>query len=104
MPPHVGPPAAPSADEQIAALEGVVARRRMAREQAQAEAATEATGAGHPQPVDRPWGRTDDALVRRLARVRGWSPAAIAGFLHRPEERVRAALGGQAPGRAGGRP
>ena len=55
-------------------------------------AATGVAPPDHRPPPDRPWGPDDDALVRRLHRVRGWSPAAIAVFVNRPEAHVRAAL------------
>ena len=41
---------------------------------------------------NRSWNRNDDFICRRLAQTRGWSATAIAVFLNRPEDQVRAAL------------
>jgi|GEM_PF-6666314 len=105
MPAQLGSPAGTSSEaEKSAALEAVGARHGLTYEQVQALTAVGVTGAGHPQHIQRPWGSDDDAMVRRLARVRGWSPAAISVFLNRPEAQVRASLTGHAPGRTQGSP
>lgn len=118
MPERRGPPAqtTPEANRGAAMLQALTTRRPLTRQQAQAEAyksaAVEALAARRPltpeqtraltavgvspsehrQHNERPWGSADDAMVRRLTRVRGWSPAAIGAFLNRPEAQVRAAL------------
>jgi len=94
MPAHLGlPPHAPSEAEKSQALEAVAAQQRLTKEHVQALTAVGVSVAEHREQGERPWSRDDDAIVRRLARVRGWSPAAIATFLHRPEAQVRSALG-----------
>ena len=45
-----------------------------------------------PKSIPRDWGEADDTVVRRLAQVRGWSPRAIAVFLHRDEVLIRRKL------------
>lgn len=102
MPAHLGLPGdAPSDAEKSKALEAVAAQQRLTQEQIQALTAVGVTAAEHRQHSERPWRSDDDAMVQRLLRVRGWSPAAIAAFLHRPEAQVRAALRPQGRDRGG---
>jgi len=104
MPSHRGPPAGtPSEAEKSAALEARAARHPLTHEQAQALIAVGVPAAEYLQHIERPWGMDDTALARRLARARGWSPAAIAVFLRRPEALVRAALRPQGRERGGPR-
>ncbi len=92
MPADLGLPAGtPSETEKSEALEALAARQRLTRAQARALAAIGMSE--YPRQIERPWDSDDDVLARRLALVRGWSPAAIAAFLNRPEAVVRAALG-----------
>ena len=94
MPAELGLPAGtPSETEKSEALEALAARQRLTREQARALAAAGMSATEYPRQIERPWDSDDDVLARRLALVRGWSPAAIAAFLNRPEAVVRAALG-----------
>ena len=104
MPADLGPPhGGPSEATKSEALEAVAGRRRLTREQVEARSVgiLPTDRAGYPQ---RPWGTADDATAKRLARVRGWSPGAIAAFLHRTEAQVQAALAGTTPTRTGRRP
>lgn len=95
MPADRGPPAGTSSEvEKSAALEAVAARNCLTQQQAQALAAVGVSASEHRRHIERPWGNDDDAMVRRLTRVRGWSPTAIGTFLNRPEARVRASLVG----------
>lgn len=73
------------------ALESLAAGRRPTPEQLRVLAATGIAPPDH-RPPERPWGPIDDLVARRLSLVRGWSPAAIAIFVNRPEAQVRAAL------------
>ena len=105
MPSDLGPPAStPSEAEKSEALEALAARQRLTREQTQTLTAVGVTAADQARHSERPWGSADNATTRRLARVRGWSPAAIAAFLHRTEAQVEAALSYRAGDGAGRRP
>lgn len=84
--------ARPSNAARGSALEALAARRRLSADELRVLAATGIAPPDHRAPPNRPWGADDAGLVRRLHRVRGWSPAAIAVFVNRPEAQVRAAL------------
>ena len=97
MPAGLAPPPGTSSEAQkSAALEAVATRHGLTPEEAQALGAV-GVSTGEHRHIERPWGHDDDAMVRRLTRVRGWSPAAIGTFLNRPEARVRASLTAHAP-------
>ena len=105
MPADLGPPhGSPSEATKSEALEAVAGRRRLTREHAEALSAVGILPTDRAGQAERPWGSADDATAKRLARVRGWSPAAIAAFLHRTEAQVQAALAGTTPTRVGRRP
>ena len=83
----------PSDASKGSVLEALAAGCKLSLEQARVLAATGiSTGDRGSLPHDRPWCADDDVLAYRLHRVRGWSPAAIAVFVNRPEAMVRAAL------------
>ena len=84
----------PSDGAKGAALEALAARQPLspAHMRALAAAGVAAVDRASSRP-ERPWGAVDDAMARRLHRVRRWSPAAIPAFLNGPEARVQSALG-----------
>lgn len=79
--------------EKCAALEAVASHRTLTIQQSRIIVKLGLNSVDKLGTIERPWGVADTAMVRRLAKARGWSVLAISAFLHRPESQVREALG-----------
>lgn len=86
------PASPPSEADKNAALEALAARRPLTKAETRTLMAIGLTAGDRPGHTRRPWDEADALLVRRLAERRGWSPTAIAAFLHRSDTDIAAML------------